>query len=62
MATPCSILAWRNPWTEEPGELQLIGHKESDMTETPSRQTRNANSDQSFGSYIRDLALSSLER
>ena len=22
MATPSSILAWRIPWTEEPGELQ----------------------------------------
>ena len=22
MATHSSILAWRNPWTEEPGELQ----------------------------------------
>ena len=25
MATPSSILAWRIPWTEEPGELQSIG-------------------------------------
>ena len=25
MATPSSILAWRNPWTEEPGGLQSIG-------------------------------------
>ena len=24
MATPPSILAWRIPWTEEPGELQLV--------------------------------------
>ena len=22
MTTHCSILAWRIPWTEEPGELQ----------------------------------------
>ena len=29
-ATHSSILAWRIPWTEEPGQL---GHKESDMTE-----------------------------
>ena len=33
MATHSSILAWRIPWTEEPGELQFIGHKESDTTE-----------------------------
>ena len=33
MATQSSILAWKNPWTEEPGGLQSMGHKESDMTE-----------------------------
>ena len=25
MATHCSILAWKIPWTEEPGGLQSIG-------------------------------------
>ena len=25
MATPSSILAWRIPWTEEPGGLQFMG-------------------------------------
>ena len=25
MATDSSILAWRNPWTEEPGRLQSMG-------------------------------------
>ena len=25
MAAPSSILAWRNPWTEEPGGLQSMG-------------------------------------
>ena len=25
MAIPSSILAWRTPWTEEPGGLQSIG-------------------------------------
>ena len=33
MATHSSILAWRIPWTEEPGGLQSIGHKELDTTE-----------------------------
>ena len=29
MATHSSILAWRIPWTEEPGGLQFIGlHRE----------------------------------
>ena len=25
MATHCNILAWRIPWTEEPGRLQSMG-------------------------------------
>ena len=25
MATHSTILAWRIPWTEEPGELQFMG-------------------------------------
>ena len=32
MATHSSILAWRTPWTEEPGRLQSMGLQESDMT------------------------------
>ena len=36
MATHSSILAWRIPWTEEPGGLQSMGSKESDTTERPS--------------------------
>ena len=36
MATHSNILAWRNPWTEEPGGLQFIGllrvrHDRSDL-------------------------------
>ena len=33
MATHSSILAWRIPWTEEPGGLQPMGLLESDMTD-----------------------------
>ena len=33
MATSSSILAWRIPWTEEPGGLYPGSHKESDMAE-----------------------------
>ena len=32
MATHSKILAWRLPWTEEPGGLQSMGYKELDMT------------------------------
>ena len=52
MPTHSSILAWEDPWTEEPGGLQSMGHKELDMTEQltlfsiigypdPSRQNRS---------------------
>ena len=33
MATHTSILAWKIPWTEEPGGLQSIGWAESDTME-----------------------------
>ena len=32
MATHSSILAWRIPWTEEPGGLQSMGLQELDTT------------------------------
>ena len=32
MATHPSILAWRIPWTEEPGRPQSMGSQESDTT------------------------------
>ena len=33
MVTHSKILAWKIPWTEEPGGLESWGRKESDMTE-----------------------------
>ena len=33
MATHSCILAWETPWMEEPGRLQSMGYRESDMTE-----------------------------
>ena len=33
MAPHSSTLAWKIPWTEEPGRLQSMGSQESDMTE-----------------------------
>ena len=38
-ATHSSILAWKIPWTEEPGRLQSMDHKELDMTECLSTHT-----------------------
>ena len=33
MAMHSSTLAWKIPWTEEPGRLQSMGSQESDTTE-----------------------------
>ena len=33
MATHSSILAWRIPWTEEPGGLQSMGLQRSNTTD-----------------------------
>ena len=40
MATHSSILAWRIPWTEEPGSCSPCGHKELDITESPNNKRR----------------------
>ena len=42
MVTLSSILVWQIPWTEEPGKLQSIGLKESDITEQLSTHTDNS--------------------
>ena len=39
MATHSSILAWRIPWTEEPGGYSPWGSKESDTPEQLSTQS-----------------------
>ena len=36
MAIHSCILAWKIPWTEEPGGLQSVGFAESDTTEYTS--------------------------
>ena len=33
MATHSCILAWRIPWTEAHGEIQIMGSQESDQTQ-----------------------------
>ena len=33
MATHSSTLAWKSPWTEDPGRLQYMGSQELDTTE-----------------------------
>ena len=64
MATHSSILAWRIPWTEEPGGLQSMGHKESDTTNrlpnTKVEQNRKNFLRGENGRYGRELVSSIL--
>ena len=48
MATHSGILAWKIPWTEEPGGLQpmgsqRVGHYSSDYAEDPSKLLNTLN-------------------
>ena len=43
MAPHSSILAWRIPWTEEPGGLQSIGPKALDTTDATHHSTHSTN-------------------
>ena len=61
MATPCSILAWRIPWTEEPAGYSSWGHKESDTTEWQAGKTfSNFHSTRQGASHSADAAPSGL--
>ena len=54
LATHSSILAWKIPWTEEPGRLQPMGYKESDMTEQLNTHTHTHTHTQTFtGTHVR---------
>ena len=39
MATHSSVLAWRIPWTEEPGQLQSIGLQRAGHNRTAIEKT-----------------------
>ena len=40
MATHSSILAWRIPWTEEPGELQSMGSQKVSQLKASAQQRK----------------------
>ena len=72
MATHSSILAWRIPWTEEPGRLQptglqRVGHDRSNLARSilmnPSEQFVNIDSKCSIISilYVGKLSLREAE-
>ena len=48
MATHSSILAWKIPWTEEPGRLQSMGSQESD---TATKQQRKSSIFKKWGNH-----------
>ena len=56
MATHSSILAWRIPWTEEPGGLQSMGSKKS-WQDLATKQTKSKNNEPDMlpGSTARTL-------
>ena len=41
IATHCRILAWRIPWTEEPGRLQSMGSQRAVVTEAMNTAQSN---------------------
>ena len=43
MATHCRILAWRIPWTEEPGGLQSMGLERTEHNWASKRSTTQHN-------------------
>ena len=60
MATHSSILAWRIPWTEEPGRLQSTGSQELDTTERLERDgSENITQSQLNGIAIPDGTMAS---
>ena len=48
IATHSSVLAWRIPWTEEPSEYSLRGHKELDTTRTNTHKRFNKQTKSAF--------------
>ena len=54
MATHSSILAWRIPWTEEPGRLHTVhgGRKESDTTEQTEHLSLSGTWSRAAGSSV----------
>ena len=57
MATHSSVLAWRIPWTEEPGGLQSVGLQESDTTERLSTAHNELRISQTFSHLIFTVIL-----
>ena len=57
MATHSSILAWKFPWTEEPGRLGPWGRTELDMTEWPRAAHRGGKRAETFSHQWMSLKI-----
>ena len=65
MATHSSILAWKIPWTEEPGRLQSVGSQRvgHDWAESWSSQARvEDEGDRTQGCFSREHLIHSTDR
>ena len=61
MATHSSVVAWRNPWTEEPGRPQSMGvTKKLDRTEQLSMQSTALHAQVLLGSYLGTINIFSI--
>ena len=56
MATPSSLLAWRIPWTEEPGGLQSPGSRRVRREEATERNEHNHRREDDRG-HVTDARL-----
>ena len=56
MATHSSILAWKIPWTEEPGGLQSMGSQKSQTQLSDYKQKQNNNNKKHHFSTCRVLS------
>ena len=68
MATHSSILAWRIPWTEKPGELQSIGlRSQTELKQLSTHASKRivkgvdvmSHLSPSFQTYLRKFSVSS---
>ena len=59
MTTHSSVLAWRIPWTVEPGRLQSMGALRVDMTEVTQHVCTQATSHTHLFSYLFNKCLMS---
>ena len=51
MATHSSILAWKIPWTEEPGRLQSMGLQESGTTQRLNHHTQGQRAEPKYSDF-----------